>query len=164
MPTPLDVFMDALQKRRKCEESFQSRNFTHTTERFSAPDVEMKCELTLPERPVRDHVSSLPAHTHTLEGFANTGAEMKCETKCEGSLTLPVPPVNPGEWITWTRADGQVMTGLVDAIGLDTAGTWIAFVLTGATWSLVNMKYATRTAVGGATHGGAVEGRRLRIE
>jgi hypothetical protein len=114
MPTPLESFMESLHKRRKCEESFQSRNFTHTTERFPAPDEKMKCELTLPDQPVLDHVSSLPAHTHTIEGFANTGAEMKCETKCEGSLTLPDAPLQSGWLVVYRNQYGALYGGCDD--------------------------------------------------
>jgi len=144
MPTPLDVFMDSLQKRRKCEDSFQSRNFTHTTERFPAPDAETKCELTLPDRPVPGHVSSLPAHTHTLEGFANTGAEMKCETKCEGSLTLPVTPLQPGDRITWKRADGKTNNGVIDFLHIYPGEVWAFCTLPDGQWCAVNTKYCTK--------------------
>lgn len=105
MPTPLESFMEALQKGRKCEEVPKRKNSTHTSNSFSSPNAEMKCELTLQNRRGDPPVSSLPAHTHTLEGVANTGAGMNCETKCEGPLTLPEAPLRAG-WLVAYR-DGQ---------------------------------------------------------
>lgn len=113
MLTPLDLFMVELQKRRKCDISSQSGNFSHTKERNTAPDAELECDTTLPTTPVLPSDSSIPDHTHTLEGFANTGAEMKCETKCEGSLTLPDAPLQPG-WLVVYRDQRGVLCGGYD--------------------------------------------------
>ena len=112
MPTPLESFMEALQKGHKCEESLKSRNFTHTPKSFSAPEAKMKCELTLPDGLDAPPVFSHPAHTHTLRGFDNAGAEMKGETKCEGSLTLG-DPLQVGMIVEWESPVVGLLAGVV---------------------------------------------------
>ena len=112
MPTPLESFMEALQKRRMCEAPLEQKSFTHTSDTIPAPAAEMKCEFTLPESQESPPVSSRPAHTHTLEGFANTGAGMKCETKCEGSLTLG-DPLQAGMIVQWDSPLFGLLAGMV---------------------------------------------------
>ena len=68
MRTPLESFMEVLQKRRKCEALLKRNFFPHTSDTIPALDAGMNCELTLPESQEAPPVSSLHAHTHTLRG------------------------------------------------------------------------------------------------
>jgi hypothetical protein len=108
MPTPLESFMAALQKRLTAQDC-TGKNVSQTSKSFVSPNVRMKCELTLPESQEAPPVSSLPAHTHTSESFCNPDAAMKCETKCEGPLTLPEAQV---DWPVIWRELAQVTDGL----------------------------------------------------
>jgi len=111
MRTPLESFMEALQKGHKCEEVLKRKIFAHTSESFSSPEAGVKCELTLPESHEAPPVSSLRTHTHTSAGFPNTGAAMKCETKCEGPLTLPESPLQYGWLIAYRDRQGRLRGG-----------------------------------------------------
>jgi hypothetical protein len=46
-----------------------------------------------------------------------------------------------GDWISWTRGDGSVQTGIVDLIHVDDNGTRWAFCTQGGTWAAVNLKF-----------------------
>ncbi len=111
MLSPLDRFIADLSSQAKCEDSLKRKFSTHTTERFSSPEAVLKCELTLQETLGAPPVSSLPTHTHTSEGFPNTDAAMKCETKCEGPLTLPEPPLQPGWLVAYRDRQGRLRGG-----------------------------------------------------
>ena len=110
MSSPLDSFMASLSG--KCEDSLK-RKLIHTSERFSASDAELKCEFTLPEERDKPPFSPLHAHTHTPSTLSNDVATMECETKCEGSLTLPAPPLQPG-WLVVYRDRRGVLSGGCD--------------------------------------------------
>jgi len=88
MPTPLDSFIETLQKRHKMQGE-------RSDDSFSRPDC------------------SLPAHTHTSGTLSNEDAKMECETKCEGPLTLPEPPLQPG-WLVAYRDRRGVLSGGCD--------------------------------------------------
>ena len=114
MLSPLDLFMASLQQGPKCEESLKRKNFTHTSGQNVATRAEMKCELTLPDVQSDAPISSLPAHTHTSKGFPCTDARMECETKCEGSLTLPDPPLQSGWLVAYLDRRGTLCGGCDD--------------------------------------------------
>ena len=63
-------------------------------------------------------------------------------------ISTPVPTIQPGTTITWTRAD-QVRTGVVDFLHTDDAGQQWVFVTQGSSWSAVNVKFAKRMSGGG---------------
>jgi hypothetical protein len=132
--------MDELPKRSKNCESIESRNFTHTLKRISAPDVESKCELTLPDDVRELSVFSLPAHTHTLEGLANTGEGAKCKTKCDGSLTLQGGSIQPGALITWNYGG----PARVEFIHMDENGVTWAYVSWPGYQTAVNVNALTK--------------------
>ena len=133
MPTPLETFMQALQNGHMCEESLKPKKNPHTSARINPPSTQMKCERTLPDSQDHPPVSSLPAHTHTSEVFPNTRAEMKCETKCEGSLTLPEPPLQAG-WLVAYRDPQNRLRGGCDE---REAGTVQVCRWTGTTWTVL---------------------------
>lgn len=56
--------------------------------------------------------------------------------------------VQPGDLIQWTRADGSMQTGIVDAIHVDDTGTRWAFVTQGLSWAAVSLKFAKRMSGG----------------
>jgi len=112
MPTPLESFMEVLQKRRKCEASLKQKSFTHTSDSIPALDAEMKCEFTLPDAQPDQSAISLPAHTHTLRGFASPDAGMKCELKCDGALTLR-DPLQAGMIVEWDSPLFGLLSGMV---------------------------------------------------
>lgn len=144
MPSPLDSFMDSLQKRHTGDQVDRSRTFSHTSMRIPSPDVEKKCELTLPAAHRATPVSSIPAHTHTPEGFPNSHAEMKCETKCEGSLTLQGVVIQPGCLITWQKSDGIPQgPASVDCLHFDEDGSTWVFVTLPDGWAAINARYVT---------------------
>src|SRR4051812_12046822 len=109
MQSPLDSFIASL--RGKCEDSLKRKNFIHTSERFSAPEAEMKCELTHQDQGDESPFSSLRAHTHTSGTLSNDVAKMECETKCEGSFTLPEPPLQPCWLISYRDRTGHLRGG-----------------------------------------------------
>jgi hypothetical protein len=53
------------------------------------------------------------------------------------------PAIQTGSFITWTRGDGSIQTGLVDYLHLDADRTTWAFVTIEESWSAVNLKFAT---------------------
>ena len=55
----------------------------------------------------------------------------------------PVPGIQPGDRISWQRADGTTQTGVVDDLHLDVDGSTWAFVTIGESWAAVNMKIVT---------------------
>ena len=69
---------------------------------------------------------------------------MKCETKCEGSLTLPVTPLQPGDRITWKRADGKTNNGVIDFLHIYPGEVWAFCTLPDGQWCAVNTKYCTK--------------------
>jgi hypothetical protein len=84
---------------------------THTSEGFPAPEANMKCELTLPDRRDDPSLSIPPLHTHTSEGISAPMADLKCETKCEGSFTLPEPPLKVGWLVAYKDRQGRLRGG-----------------------------------------------------
>jgi len=51
------------------------------------------------------------------------------------------PTLQPGDRITWQRADGMTQTGLVDMVHVDEGGQHWAFVTLEESWVMVNMKF-----------------------
>jgi hypothetical protein len=67
--------------------------------------------------------------------------------KAGNRVRLVLSPIQPGDQITWTRADGTTPIGLVDCLHVDVDGiTWV-FVIMGETWAAVNLKLVTRVDV-----------------
>jgi plastocyanin len=61
------------------------------------------------------------------------------------------PTIQPGDRITWVRADGMTHTGLTDAVHMDEDGQhWAFCTLPNETWAAVNTKYVTKTEEGPA--------------
>lgn len=56
----------------------------------------------------------------------------------------PIPSVQPGAQITWQHA-GKAQQGVVDHLHTDADGTHWAFVTLGESWTVVNMKFVTRS-------------------
>jgi len=63
----------------------------------------------------------------------------------------PAFPVHPGDRIEWHRADG-LQQGVVDYIHADADGRAYAYVLSGETWAVVNLKGATVRTDADLTH------------
>ena len=51
------------------------------------------------------------------------------------------PTIQPGDRITWQRADGTTQNGLIDVVHVDEGGQHWAFVTLGASWAAINMKF-----------------------
>lgn len=68
---------------------------------------------------------------------------MKAGTKAR----LVESTVQPGNQITWTRADGTTQTGVVDAIHVDMTEARIGFVIIESSWAVVNLKFVKRVDV-----------------
>jgi hypothetical protein len=49
---------------------------------------------------------------------------------------------DPGDLISWQRADNSMHHGIVDLVHIDAEDSMWAFVSTSDGWSAVNMKYA----------------------
>jgi hypothetical protein len=56
----------------------------------------------------------------------------------------PIPTIEVGSLITWTRGDGSTQSGVVDAVHVDETGTRWGFVTIGETWAAVNLKFARK--------------------
>ena len=68
--------------------------------------------------------------------------------KVGNRVRLVISTIQPGDRITWTRADDTTPTGVVDLIHADETGTHWAFVtLPEETWAAVNLKLVTRVDV-----------------
>jgi len=58
----------------------------------------------------------------------------------------PVPTIQPGDRITWTRGDLTVQHGLVDVVHRDTDGqAWAFCTVPGGSWTAVNVKCVKRS-------------------
>lgn len=55
------------------------------------------------------------------------------------------PTIQPGDRVTWVRADGITHTGLIDVVHVGEDGQHWAFVTLGESWAAVNMKFVTRS-------------------
>lgn len=65
--------------------------------------------------------------------------------KVGARVRLVLPPIQPGDQITWTRADGTTPIGLVDCLHVDLDGsTWVFVTLPDETWTAVNLKIVQR--------------------
>lgn len=53
-------------------------------------------------------------------------------------------PIQSGDQITWTRADGTICVGLVDFIHVEALLTRWAFVSLGESWAAVNLERVQR--------------------
>ena len=75
--------------------------------------------------------------------------------KAGNRARMVLSTIHPGDWITWTRADGTTPNGLVDVVHVDVDGLAWAFVTIGESWAAVNLKFVkmidVRTKTG--THG-----------
>jgi len=111
--TPLDAFIENLRPASHETEEQQCPN-THTSVGFSASRADSKCEDHSISGWKTPHDSSLPLHTHTSSTFSRTDAEMECETKCEGALTLPEAPLQPGWLVTYRDRRGVLCGGCDD--------------------------------------------------
>lgn len=56
----------------------------------------------------------------------------------------PVPAIQPGSFVTWTRGDGTRPEGFVDLLYTDSDGKAWAFVSYRKTWAVVSMKFLTK--------------------
>ena len=155
MPTPLELFIEALQKRHTCEEPLLQKSFSHTLEGFQALEAEMKCEFTLSEREDGVSPNTPQLHTHTSEGCSVPMADLKCETKCEDPFTLPEPPLHPG-WLVVCRDAQGLLRGGCDERGAGTVagcewnGTgWTIHLLNGTTIPLRSVTSVGKTDAAG---------------
>ena len=67
----------------------------------------------------------------------------------ETGQAAPVPPIQPGAQITWTRGDGSTQGGVVDYLYVDETGTRWAFISIGESWAAINLKFVTLVEEGG---------------
>jgi len=49
-----------------------------------------------------------------------------------------------GDLVQWTRADGSMQTGIVDAIHVDDTGARWGFLTIGESWAALNMKFVDK--------------------
>ena len=59
------------------------------------------------------------------------------------SVAAPLPAIQPGSLVTWTRGDGTRPEGFVDFLHTDPDGKEWAFVSYGKTWAAIDRRLLT---------------------